>query len=265
MYCDGQLLHHLRIGSVLIRIHDGSRFDTGAQSLLGYVARQSAPAGHIVEEVAGIIQSGYYTDLIVADPGFGFVLGTLPRFPRCIIHAVEPGPFEALSEVELVYLDPAAVLHLEGRQVVVDGFQRSETHEPGGLRADSYPLSNEFARDMIDEAFGISHPLILCQLGVRKDPSGLDVASDVMAGFALPPRSADPGRPVADALRASADGTCHVGDLVIGPDEFGIEDGLNRLDHRNSLFGRESGKKALHDLFDFSDVLLHDDRDGLCV
>lgn len=96
-------------------------------------------------------------------------------------------------------------------------------------------------------------------------PYGLEVASDVVAGFALPPRSADPGRPVADALRASADGTCHVGDLVIGPDEFGIEDGLNRLDHRNSLFGRESGKKALHDLFDFSDVLLHEDKDELCV
>ena len=67
-----------------IRIHDGTRFDTGAQRLLGYVARQSASAGHIVEEVAGIVQSGYNTDLIVADPGFGFVLGAFPRFPRCI-------------------------------------------------------------------------------------------------------------------------------------------------------------------------------------
>ena len=55
----------------------------------------------------------------------------------------------------------------------------------------------------------------------------------------------------------------HVGDLITGPDEFGIEDGLDRLDHCNSLFGSESGKKALHDLFDFSDVLLHDDRDVL--
>ena len=68
MYCDGQLPHHLRIGSVLIRIHDGARFDAGTQRLLGYVARQSAHAGHIAEEVAGIVQSGYNTDRIVLIP-----------------------------------------------------------------------------------------------------------------------------------------------------------------------------------------------------
>ena len=49
---------------MLVRIHDGTRFDTGTQRLLGYVARQSASAGHIVEEVTGIVQSGYNTDLI---------------------------------------------------------------------------------------------------------------------------------------------------------------------------------------------------------
>ena len=149
-----ELAHHARIRAMHVRVHDGACADASLEGRSGDVVRESTPAGDVEEKVAGIVVARDDTDLVVANAP-GATPGVAPRFSRRVLQGVEPGPLEALAEVQLVKLYAVASLDLERREVLEQGLQRPDPHEPGGLLGDADPLGDLVARQVVDEAFGI--------------------------------------------------------------------------------------------------------------